>query len=248
MLRGIGVLLWLVVGAGAAAGAEHAGGPLERTEKPVLVLWAWDRAEDLRFLKPGEAEVAGLLATMYLRDGRTLPWPRRLPLFVPPEVPLKAVVRLESDGSKLPEPKRVAELLRTFAFQEGLNGLQIDFDARESQRAWYAELLRLARSVFPSVSMTALASWCLEEPWFASGPGKPDEAVPMLFRMGPERSRLLERLRSQGGFAKGCEGAVGYSIDEPLPWLAGARRVYVFHPRRWTREAFDEICARWQLR
>jgi hypothetical protein len=40
---------------------------LERTPL-TLVLWAWDRAEDLRFLKPGQAEVAGLMATIQQKD------------------------------------------------------------------------------------------------------------------------------------------------------------------------------------
>ncbi len=76
---------------------------LKRTP-PTLVLWAWDRAEDLRFLKPGQAEVAGLMATFQLRDGQLEVWHRRLPLMVPPEIPMKAVVRLESDGSECLPP------------------------------------------------------------------------------------------------------------------------------------------------
>ncbi len=203
-----------------------------------MVLWAWDRYEDLRFLKPGEAEVAGLLVTIQMKNGKGNPWFRHLPLLVPEGVPLYGVARLESDGSGLPGVVDVALWIRLLRGGK-LPVLQVDFDARESERDWYARLLKDLRRTH-KVSITALASWCLDKPWFEAG----GEAVPMLFRMGPDRGRILARLRRQGGFANECAGAVGLATDEPLAWRPDASRVYLFHPTRWTREAFDAACAR----
>lgn len=206
--------------------------------KPVLILWAWDRLEDLTFLQPGEAELAGLLGTITLINGEARVEGRRLPLKVPPAISILGVVRLESDGSALPDAARVAQEIRNLTSRPRVSGIQIDFDARASQLGWYKQLLK----ELGPVSMTALASWCLDKPWFAG----PDvrEAAPMLFRMGPQQPQLLRRLRRQGQFAPGCPEAIGISTDEPMAWLPPAPRVYVFHPKPWTEEAFRQVCAR----
>lgn len=203
------------------------------------MLWVWDRADDLRFLKAGEAEVAALMATLYLRDGQVTDRLRRLPLVLPEGVKPNPVVRLESDGSALPSPDSVAGFVWRWAVES--RQVQIDFDARASQREWYGELLREIRDRRARVSITALASWCLEKPWFA---GMADEAVPMLFRMGPQRNSILDRLYRQGRFAEGCRDAVAISTDEPLPWRPDAKTVYIFNRERWTREVFDQVRAR----
>lgn len=51
--------------------------PAVKRVPPTLILWAWDRAEDLRFLKPAEAEVAGLMATIRLQDNEAYTSRRR---------------------------------------------------------------------------------------------------------------------------------------------------------------------------
>lgn len=208
--------------------------------QPTFILWAWDRYEDLRFLKPGEAEVAALLETIYLRNGNYRAWPRRLPLLMPEGQEPLQVVRLESDGTPLPSYEEVAG--RITGWRRG-GRYQIDFDARESQRAWYLQLIRHLRTWEPSISITALTSWCLEKPWFGAAA---DEVVPMLFQMGPQRNAYLTRLQRQGGFAPGCQESIGVSTAEPLSWQPEAKRVYVFHPQPWTRTSFDEFRARWR--
>lgn len=207
---------------------------------PTFILWAWDRAEDLRFLRPGEAEAAILVRTIYIRDGKATPWHRKLPAFVPDGIRVIEVTRLESDGTPLPDPERVREHLNLYpAIARG--PAQIDFDARASQLDWYKQLLTLRPGPAMSIqSITALASWCMEPPWFA---GLVAEAVPMLFRMGPQRASLLDRLRIQGQFADGCRNALGLATDEPLPWRPAARRIYLFSPTPWTRESFDKARA-----
>ena len=227
--------------------------------KPALVLWAWDRTEDLRFLKPGEAEVAALMATVQLRGGRADMRRRRLPLFVTPGVPLTAVVRLESDGSELPPVDRFAEEIENLTIGN-FDSLQIDFDAKQSQQDWYRALLlrfgplyrqretgapQYRSRAIGNVSITALASWCVDRPWFDNVRPNIREVVPMLFRMGPHRVDLLKRIARQKDFAEGCRGAVGVSMDEPLPWYPPANRIYIFNPTPWTKEAFDQACARW---
>jgi hypothetical protein len=219
---------------GAAAISCGTRVPAPTPPPPKIVLWAWDRAEDLRFLRPGEAEVAALMRTLYLRNGAVDHWYRKLPLLMPESMQPIPVTRLESDGSELPPAQDVAG----FLWWRAPAKIQIDFDAKASQLAWYGELIRALRGHRRSISITALASWCLDAPWFR---GTVDEAVPMLFRMGPGRNEFLDRLYKQQAFTEGCREAIGISTDEPLRWQPGAKTVYVFHPERWTREAFDEV-------
>ncbi len=166
---------------------------------------------------------------------------------------------MESDGSKLPPVEQVAEQIRNIA--SGFKALQIDFDARQSQLEWYQSLLldlegsiearnqfnlRAIGRVPEDLSITALASWCGAQPWIARIRPGLKEVVPMLFRMGPQRVALLNQLARQKEFAEDCRGSIGTSLDEPLPWYPAATRVYIFNPKRWTKEAFDQACARWR--
>jgi hypothetical protein len=112
--------------------------------------------------------------------------------------------------------------------------VQIDFDATRSQRVAYQQLLRQVRSRLPKglrLSVTALASWCNDDPWI--DPQSVDEIVPMLFRMGPDARRIETRLREDGRWpVAACNGAVGISLDEPRA-LPPVPRVYIFNPRPW---------------
>ncbi len=88
--------------------------------------------------------------------------------------------------------------------------------------------------------MTALASWCLGDCWLDGLPV--DEAVPMLFEMGPDGHRVRHHLASGGDFAHElCRRSYGVATYEPIPALRDGRRVYVFHDRAWTQEAFEGV-------
>ena len=205
---------------------------------PALMLWAWERPVDLRGLGPG-AGVAFLAQTITISADGFIPSPRRQPLFVNPGTPLVAVTRIEAPGGVPSFARRIDEIARviaTTAALPGTLGVQIDFDATQSQREMYRRLLFAVRAAMPRgmpLSMTALASWCTDDDWLEDLPI--DEAVPMLFRMGPAdesvRASFAARLH-----APACRGVVGTSLDEPLPPRA-AGRTYVFNPSPWTADA-----------
>jgi hypothetical protein len=215
---------------------------------PKLVLWAWERPEDLSFIDPNEVAVAYLAGTIRLRGGAVEAVPRLQPLKVPPKTRVAAVVRIESAAS---ESTQLASTQREQAVsaivwmtdRPGTVGTQIDFDARSSERAFYGGLLRDLRRRLPSgvaLSITALASWCMEDDWIAGLPI--DEAVPMLFRMGPGDAEVRRRLRRGQDFTDpACRLSAGVSTDEPMPRLHYGRRVYIFHPRPWTAASAANI-------
>jgi len=213
---------------------------------PHVILWAWESPQNLNFIDPNEAGVAFLARTLILADHQAIIRPRLQPLRVPPGTALMAVVRLESTGhDELPRPSEIAPAIADLARDPGIRALQIDYDARFSERAFYRQLISEVKSRLPErfpLSMTALASWCNGDGWIATLPVS--DAVPMLFRMGPERYRPGSNFR-----VPLCRTSVGVSMDEPVARLPRGRRVYVFHPGRWTqrdyKNALQEV-HRWQ--
>jgi hypothetical protein len=293
------ILLAAAVALFCAAGALLAGKKFPGNDRasglPRVILWAWERPEDFRFLTPGEAGVAFLAETIYLREPRekngkeaerdVRVQPRRQPLRVSPGTVLIAVARIEtlraqgagaeqragniSTDNSLPYTEsqrwRVAEEIYQLQNIEGVRAVQIDFDATQSERAFYAELLRDVRARLrkeQSLSITALASWCLGDAWLAQlPPGTIDEAVPMLFRMGGETGEVARILRRGEEFtAAACRSSAGLSTDEAFSrvLLSGKlkkklpgqpeKRIYLFHPRPWTKteaEKWIEEAKRW---
>ena len=214
-------------------------------ELPKLTVWVWERPDDLRFLQSGEAEVAVLAATLRLDSSGVRAQPRAWPLHVNPGTPVTAVVRLEAaTDAQLDAEQRAltVDWIEEIAARPNFSGLQIDFDATISQRGFYRSLLAELRPRFPRLSMTALASWCFEDDWLAGLPI--DEAVPMLFRMGPDGDAYLRRLERERAFPEpACRDSIGISTDEPLRWRPRAQRLYLFHPRSWTSSDWREFLA-----
>jgi hypothetical protein len=67
-----------------------------------------------------------------------------------------AVVRFESAAHGLPaEADALREVMRAAQFP-GVSALQIDFDARRSERAWYARFLRELRKALEALTPETL--------------------------------------------------------------------------------------------
>jgi len=199
------------------------------------MLWAWENPEQLDFIDPRQAGVAFLAKTLLARDGHLTVRPRVQPLHVPTGTVLMAVVRLETRGAELPLPADAATAIAQTAQLAGVRALQIDFDAKASDRPFYRELIGLVRRQLPAgvpLSITALASWCNYDAWINDLPVA--EAVPMLFRMGPDRYHPGDSFR-----VNLCQSSIGISTDEPIIRLPRVRRIYVFHPGPWLKRDYD---------
>jgi hypothetical protein len=211
---------------------------------PRLILWAWESPQDLRFIKPGSAGIAFLDRTVWLDGEHVRSRPRLRPLRFTPGTDLIAVVRFEGGGTILPDVASVLREVMPATSTVGVRALQIDFDARQSERAWYSRFLRELRKAMPAnvaLTVTALESWCEEDGWIRDLPVA--DATPMLFRMGPD-----DRPAPTDFPAKICRSSVGVSTDELPIRVPPAQRVYVFHPGSWTREKYETVtaqAARW---
>lgn len=187
----------------------------------------------MRSVNPQTTALAILDATILVGRSVTV-IPRRQPVIYPAGIKRIAVIRLEAPSVIAPSlANMVASAILTSA-EPGASALQIDFDARQSQHAFYARLLRdLRRRMPPSLplSITALASWCSYDDWISGLPV--DEAVPMLFRMEPDR-RYAPQDRPQFRIREPlCLGSIGISTREPHPFSLAGKRVYIFPDRGW---------------
>lgn len=219
----------------AAALLWLAAAPAQR--EATVIPWAWERHEDLRFVGEGES-VAWYAGIITLDGERVIVEPRRNPLRVAKNAHRIAVVRIETRDAALDEAQLDATrdaVLRLFRSAEEL---QIDFDATVSERTFYRSLLAaLRRDVKARLSITALTSWCFGDRWLATLPI--DEAVPMYFRMGRDEAAVHASLRSGHTIPEPrCRASAGISLDEPLPRMPAAQRIWVFNPERWTEDAW----------
>ena len=207
-----------------------------RIPGPNLVLWAWERPEDLRFIDPDTTGIAYLAATIRIQpDGTVEMRPRLQTLFTPEGAWRTAVVRIETPSRYVfPDAWGLAKKIAYIAANSRSTALQIDYDARVSERPFYRSLLRELRTVSPiPLGITALASWCDGDAWLSGE--SVAEAVPMFFRMGPNESKQMP-VRDVA-----CRSSLGLSMDEswPAPLPANAR-LYIFNPRAWTGSDYEE--------
>ncbi|HEY2963941.1 MAG TPA: DUF3142 domain-containing protein [Pyrinomonadaceae bacterium] len=205
---------------------------------PPVILWAWERPEDLSFLDPQKTGVAFLAKTITLRGDNVLVRPRLQPLRLSPGTKVIAVVRIETDKPAL-STSQLQQTVREIINSPAASVVQIDFDAVVSERPFYRELLQtLRRGLRPStsVSITALASWCAGDDWLTGLPI--DEAVPMLFRLGVDQRQFQRRLETGQPFeSRVCQNAAGVSTDEPVKTPA-VDRLYIFSPQPWSKQSF----------
>lgn len=234
---------------GRLRGDPRAGSSAHRLASlPQIMIWAWERPEDLRSLPAGRVGVSFLAATVTLSADQVSVQPRRNDLRVASGTTLVACVRIEVDAQHPPalssgQMAAASAAIAAATSIAGVSALQVDFDATTSERAFYARLLRdLRRGLPPAMplSITALASWCMDDPWVAGLPV--DEAVPMLFRMGPDAADVRVLLAQGRDFSLPvCRESIGISTDERLINLPAGRRRYVFSPEGWSESAIHAL-------
>ena len=211
---------------------------------PRIILWAWERPEDLEFLNPQQFGIAFLAQTLTIKGSDVLFNPRHQPLKVPPGARLIAVTRIESqkitrEHVDLDDEvrRKLIERIRKTLELNNVNAVQVDFDVLATERDFYRRLLADLRRELPDnvpLSMTALASFCVGDRWLSDLPV--DEAVPMVFRMGTDSGPIKNLLTNGGDFRDElCRRSYGVALDEPIKTnFAKQRRVYVFNARSWT--------------
>lgn len=243
-------LLLAVCGAGMALRGDAAlpGSHPALARLPARMVWAWERPEDLRWLPPGVG-VAYVASSIMLQGDEALVRPRTAPLFVPEHAAVVPVLHVDVSWRKPPKlsaaqhQRIVRELLRV-AQRGNRRVVQLDFEVRRSQRPFLGQVMADIRRQLPpnfALSMTALASWCLDDHWLPASHA--DEVVPMAFRMGDGEQALRDRLDGRGFARPYCRTAMGHATDEPA-LRSHAPRNYYFSPKPWTAQRWQAVLDR----
>lgn len=237
--------LWLLGVSPALVARSHSTTRSALDALPGTILWAWERPERLDFIDTKRIGVAYLAKTIRVHDDSIYIRPRVQPLILTDETKVIAVVRIETarDGKTSLSEKQIAATVNEIAEAgkvAGVIGVQVDFDAKLSERHFYRKLLFKLREQLPlsmPLSVTALASWCVGDNWLSDLPV--DEVVPMLFRLGIDRAQFVSRLQSsEEPFQQPCHRAAGVSTDE-LVRPPNSKRLYIFSPTSWTPAAVN---------
>jgi hypothetical protein len=209
-----------------------------------LVIWAWERPEDLSFAP--DIEIALQTGFIELAGDTIRARARYFPL-KSARAPETVLVHVQIDHAAPIQwspalRARLAAAVRHYATVIPAARVQLDFEVRLSERQILLDTLAdLRRALPPStrLSMTALASWCMFDDWLQSAPV--DEIVPMLFRMQKDGPAIRKTLAQGGDFRNPrCRAALAISSDSPIARAPPGRRVYLFNPRSWTPQAFSQ--------
>src|SRR5262249_29441985 len=129
---------------------------LNESQFPAVVLWAWERPEDLRGIDTKRFAVAFLAQTLVLKGDDVILKPRHQPLEVSPDTKMMAVTRIESSkqtGERATlsdaQKNRLISLVMRTRELETVAAIQIDFDAAVSERDFYRGFLKDLRTQLP---------------------------------------------------------------------------------------------------
>jgi hypothetical protein len=229
---------------GASEASGHSPPGPHASTAPNTWLWVWDRPQALTE-PPAGIGIAYLHATVRLSGTRARwqlrQWPLRLPWgSISMPVVHVSLDNLTPAGVDEAQQQAIVRAVQHAAERSHSGWVQLDFEARPSQRAAYRAVLdalqplRRGTPQQPAVrlSVTALASWCFADRWLPVD--RVDEIVPMYFRMGRDTAEIRQQLQAHGQPpAPECRHAAGWLHGEAALPLRDRPRRYVFHPGRW---------------
>lgn len=204
------------------------------------IAWLWDGAEVPAW---SSGEVAVVVQHVLLRGDEILVRPRMHSPRLAAGTRVTPVVHVELSFTLAPvlaDRQRVVlvDALLAAAGRSRSGWVQLDMEARPSQRAFYLALLRELRAKLPpsvKLSVTALAWWCRSADWLDDLPA--DEVVPMFFRMGrdsDEMRRVVDETPAK--LHRRCrQDAAGFSVQEAFDADTTGRyaKTFWFDNRRW---------------
>lgn len=203
------------------------------------IAWVWYSSD-----APAGFEEFAVLADTLLFAGERIETRHRLrSLWLPPRSSVTPVIHVHQDAALPPRlgarhAEAIAVAIDKAAQRSTSHWVQLDFEALDSQQAFYVALVKRLRARLPAtikLSLTMRAAWCDKPALLASL--EADEVVPMFFRMGALASDYRERLigRPESFDLRCRQVAVGFARQEALPQTVAARyqRRYWFNYRNW---------------
>jgi len=206
---------------------------------PESIAWLWKDAP----IPAWSRSVAVVDRHVWLAGDKVLVRPGARPKRLPDGAAVIPVVHVELDPLRPPSglaaaQPAVLDAMRAAARATTSGWVQLDLEARPSQRADYRALVGRIRASLPrqvKLSVTALAWWCRSGAWLDGLAA--DEVVPMFFRMGRDNAPLRAIVaRQPAALHPLCRaGSAGFSRQEPFAREVTARyrRTYWFDEKGW---------------
>jgi hypothetical protein len=204
------------------------------------IAWLWRDAPVPAFSR---ATIAVVDRHIWLAGDKVLVRPGARPRSLARETRVIPVVHVEIDPLHPPPGLQAAQDTVLAAMQSAARAstsgwVQLDLEARPSQRADYRDLVHRIRAALPGdvrLSVTALGWWCRAPAWLDGLAA--DEVVPMFFRMGRDNAALRGIVTAQPQLLHPlCRaGSAGFSRQEAFPPGVAARyrRTFWFDERGW---------------
>jgi len=208
------------------------------------VAWLWDSAV-LPSWSTAEAAVLQRHILLTGPSARTRPrahWP-----LMPSMTRVTPVLHVEVSTVNPPvdiatRTDMIVQAMREAARASTSGWVQLDLEAKPSQRDFYRALVARVRAALPrqiKLSVTALAWWCRSPAWLDDLPA--DEVVPMFFRMGRDNVRMRHIVEHTPELlhASCRQGSAGFAPQEPFApqVIARYRKTYWFDRYAWQRSA-----------
>ena len=209
-----------------------------------LVLWSWQRQDNVSFVNKNTL-IAPLVGTIAFNGNNFQVFPRSNPLTLETSAQLIPVVRLEIKPGFFIDDKTLEKIIfHILALTQPCKAkeIQIDFDATTSQRSFYAKLLTHLRIALPNtrLSITALASWCLGDPWIENLPI--DYAVPMVYNLGEDLQSIKRfLLNTKKWKACKCRGYIGLNRKDIFIKVPKGWTIFIFNDEAWTLRSYESL-------
>ncbi len=167
------------------------------------------------------------------------------PRQLPPGTRVTPVVHVELDllrpaASLSAANPRIIRAMQSAAQATTSGWVQLDLEARPSQRSDYRALVQEIRSAIPAgvqLSVTALAWWCRSPAWLDGLAA--NEVVPMFFKMGRDSTAIRELVvHKPSALHPLCRsGSAGFSPQEPFDGAVVGRyaQTYWFDYHGWKK-------------
>lgn len=215
-------------------------------QEPSLVLWTWDRREDLSFIHPDRTKVAALRATLKVSSqGQYWLESRHSPYSVPAHTQQIAVFRLEISTKASVDADTLFKMTHDIkSLSASTSEIQLDFDATQSQRPFYHHLIQALRELgFKKISITALASWCAHERWLDTL--NIDYAVPMVYNLGVDSIKLKNILLKNPSWkslkCRGNFGLLPQDVEKLTPKMLTSSKIFIFNPHKWDKTLYETL-------
>jgi hypothetical protein len=204
------------------------------------IAWLWRDAPVPAFSR---TLVAVVDRHVWLAGDKVLVRPGARPRLLPRETRVIPVVHVEIDPLHPPAGLQAARDTVLAAMDSAARAstsgwVQLDLEARPSQRADYRDLVHRIRAALPAdmrLSVTALGWWCRAPAWLDGL--EADEVVPMFFRMGRDNRALRGIVATRPELLHPlCRaGSAGFSRQEAFPPAVAARyrRTFWFDEKGW---------------